>query len=285
MFYTFYLFKSCVVKEGSERVRVQRQRRNQTLLKRKIGGICWVFCENCKIANGMLLQIMGTRRSRKRSTMNGKIGKRWKKLSIVLELLTTMTTCTCSLYNLTNSFSKKASFISSNVLPCQIGWILPREAVTGWTKKKYWWIDNFKVSILVCYIQVCKNHENERTTVCIFSTECRSTASSYLVVWYQIQKFLLVVSVTRVTNLFHHMSKQVGTLQATVVRSTSQTWDCWRLGEKERMEVSKRTQKKGTVMLALQRIVCAARWFTIFPRRLRIALLKILITQPPAYKL
>ena len=180
--------------------------------------------------------------SRKRSTMNGKIGKRWKKLSIVLELLTTMTTCTCSLYNLTNSFSKKASFISRNVLPCQIGWILPREAVTGSNKEKF---DELTISRCPFWFATSKFAKimKMRELSCVFLV-CRSTASSYLVVWYQIQKFLLVVSVTRVTNLFHHMSKQVGTLQATVVRSTSQTWDCWRLGEKERMEVSKRTQKK-----------------------------------------
>ena len=82
--------------------------------------------------------------SRKRSTMNGKIGKHWKKLSIVLELLTTMTTCMCSSYNLTNFFSKKASLISRNVLPCQIGWILPREAVTKLEQRKN--IDELTIS-------------------------------------------------------------------------------------------------------------------------------------------
>ena len=183
--------------------------------------------------------------SRKRSTMNGKIGKHWKKLSIVLELLTTMTTCTCSLYDLTNSFSKKASLISSNVLPYQIGWILPREAVTGSNKEKF---DELTISRCPFWFAISKFAKitKMRELPCVFLVQnvALRLLPTYLVVWYQIQKFLLVVSVTRVTNLFHHMSKQVGTLQATVVRSTSQTWDCWRLGEKERMEVSKRTQKK-----------------------------------------
>ena len=103
--------------------------------------------------------------SRKRSTMNGKIGKRWKKLSIVLELLTTMTTCTCSLYNLTNFFSKKASLISRNVLPCQIGWILPREAVTGSNKEKIlmnWQFQGVHSGLLYPSLQKSWKWENYR---------------------------------------------------------------------------------------------------------------------------
>lgn len=53
-----------------------------------------------------------------------------------------------------------------------------------------------------------------------------------------------MVSVTRVTNLFHHMSKQVGTLQAREARVKHEKTG-------GRMEVSKHT-KKGTVVLALQ---------------------------------
>ena len=142
--------------------------RNMLSLFRKLQMACfyksWVH-EGSICIRLLLTFKAGLDVSRKRSTMNGKIGKRWKKLSIVLELLTTISTCTCSLYNLTNFFSRKASFISRNVLPCQIGWILPREAVTGSNKEKIlmnWQFQGVHSGLLYPSLQKSRKWENYR---------------------------------------------------------------------------------------------------------------------------
>ena len=68
-----------------------------------------------------------------------------------------------------------------------------------------------------------------------------------------------MVSVTRVTNLFHHMSKQVGTLQATVKRSTSQTSDCWRDWgrKKEKRSANGHKKRNCNVSITKNRMRCA----------------------------